>query len=314
VTKLETNVGKGLVIKSTGSWYIVLDNKMEIPCRIKGKFRLKNLKTTNPVTVGDKVDYELNDDKTGLIINIEDRKNYIIRKSTSFSKEAQLIAANIDLAFLMVSLKFPETPFEFIDRFLVTAEAYHIQCIILINKIDIINNEDVILLDNFIKTYSLAGYKSIPISVIKNTNISEVITLLQNKICLVAGNSGVGKTSLINLLSPSLNLKTAEISNYHKTGKHTTTFAELFCINNNTYIIDSPGIRGFGLIDFEKSEIGLFFPEIFRISKNCKFYNCTHSHEPGCAVIQALDSHQIALSRYRSYLNMLNDKDEKYRS
>jgi ribosome biogenesis GTPase / thiamine phosphate phosphatase len=307
-------VGKGLVIKSTGSWYIVLDNNMEIPCRIKGKFRLKNLKTTNPVTVGDKVEYVLNDDNTGLIINIEDRKNYIIRKSTSFSKEAQLLAANIDLAFLMVSLKFPATPFEFIDRFLVTAEAYHIQSIILINKIDILSNVDLILKDNFIKTYTLAGYKCVPISVINDFNITEVTNLLKNKISLVAGNSGVGKTSLINHLSPSLNLKTAEISNYHKTGKHTTTFAELFCIDTNTYIIDSPGIRGFGLIDFEKSEIGLFFPEIFRISKNCKFYNCTHSHEPGCAVLQAIDLNQIALSRYRSYLNILNDKDEKYRS
>jgi ribosome biogenesis GTPase len=307
-------VGQGLVIKSTGSWYTVLDNNKEIPCRIKGKFRLKNSKTTNPVTVGDKVEYEMNDDQTGLIVNIEDRKNYIIRKSTSFNKESQLIAANIDLAFLMVSLKFPETPFEFIDRFLVTAEAYHIQCIILINKIDLINNEDFILIDEFINTYTLAGYVCIPISVTENKNILQVTGLLQNKTSLIAGNSGVGKTSFINLLSPSLNLKTAEISNYHKTGKHTTTFSELFCINNNTYVIDSPGIRGFGLIDFEKSEIGLFFPEIFRISKNCRFYNCTHSHEPDCAVIQALEKKQIAYSRYRSYLNMIHDKEEKYRS
>jgi ribosome biogenesis GTPase len=313
VPKFKPKVRKGLVIKSTGSWFTVLDNEMEIPCRIKGKFRLKNSKTTNPVAVGDKVEYEMKNDNTGLILTIEDRKNYIIRKASSFNKEAQLLAANIDQALLMVSLKSPETPFEFIDRFLVTAEAYHIKCIILINKIDLIDNEETKIIDNFINSYNLAGYKSIPVSVIKSINLHEIKELLKNKISLVAGNSGVGKTSLINSLAPTLNLKTAEISNYHKTGKHTTSFSELFCIDNNTYIIDSPGIRGFGLIDFEKSEIGLFFPEIFRISKNCRFYNCTHSHEPGCAVIQSLEEHKIAPSRYRSYLNMIDDKDEKYR-
>jgi ribosome biogenesis GTPase len=306
-------VGKGLVMKSTGSWFTVLDNRKEIACRIKGKFRLKNIRTTNPVAVGDRVEYELKNDNTGLITKIEDRKNYIIRRATSFSKEAQLLAANIDLAFLMVSLKSPETPFEFIDRFLVSAEAYHIQSIILINKIDLLNNEEIILIDDFIKSYSLAGYRCFALSVSKNVNVWQVKELFKNKISLIAGNSGVGKTSLINSFDPSLNLKTAEISNYHKAGKHTTTFSELFCIDNNTFIIDSPGIRGFGLIDFEKSEIGLFFPEIFRISKDCKFYNCTHSHEPDCAVIKALESRQIAVSRYRSYLNIINDKGEKYR-
>jgi ribosome biogenesis GTPase / thiamine phosphate phosphatase len=306
-------VGKGLVIKSTGSWCTVLDNKTEIACRIKGNFRLKNIRTTNPVAVGDRVEYELKNDNSGLIIKIEDRKNYIIRKATSFSKEAQLLAANIDLAFLMVSLKSPETPFEFIDRFLVSAEAYHIKSIILINKIDLINNEEIIIIDDFIKSYTLAGYKCIRMSVAKNENVLQVKELVQNKISLIAGNSGVGKTSLINSFAPTLNLKTAEISNYHKAGKHTTTFSELFCIDNNTFIIDSPGIRGFGLIDFDKSEIGLFFPEIFRISKDCKFYNCTHSHEPDCAVINALENQQIAVSRYRSYLNIINDKGEKYR-
>jgi ribosome biogenesis GTPase len=306
-------VGKGLVIKSTGSWCTVLDNRLEIACRIKGKFRLKNIRTTNPVAVGDRVEYKLENDNTGLITKIEDRKNYIIRKATSFSKEAQLLAANIDLAFLMVSLKSPETPFEFIDRFLVSAEAYHIQSVILINKVDLLNKEEIRLVDDFIKSYALAGYKCIAMSIAKNLNVFQIEELIHNKITLVAGNSGVGKSSLINTLAPSLNLKTAEISNYHQAGKHTTTFSELFYIDENTFIIDSPGIRGFGLIDFDKSEIGLFFPEIFRISKNCKFYNCSHSHEPGCAVINAIENGQIALSRYRSYLNMINDKNEKYR-
>jgi ribosome biogenesis GTPase / thiamine phosphate phosphatase len=306
-------LGTGIVIKSTGSWFTVLDNSNEVACRIRGTFRLKNIKTTNPVAVGDKVKYELKNDRTGIIISIEERKNYIIRKASAFSKEAQLIATNIDLALLMISLKSPETPLEFIDRFLITAEAYHIPSIILINKIDLLTHVELIRVENFIHAYSLAGYKCIPMSINQKNNLDWIREYLNNKISLLAGNSGVGKTSLINALAPSLNLKTAEISDSHQTGKHTTTFSELFCIDKNSFIIDSPGIRGFGLIDFDKSEIGLYFPEIFTISKDCRFYNCTHLHEPGCAVIKAVENQQIAPSRYKSYVNIFNDKGRKYR-
>jgi ribosome biogenesis GTPase len=306
-------VNKGIVIKSTGSWYTVFDSGVEILCRIKGKLRLKDIKTTNPVTVGDKVYYDLADANTGIITKIEERKNYIIRRATHFHKEAHLLAANIDLVFIMVCLKSPLTPFEFIDRLLVTAEAYHIESVILINKIDLLNHEGNITLERFIKTYSFAGYKCISMSVEKNLNVGQTKELMQGKISLIAGNSGVGKTSLINKFDPSLNLKTAEISEYHKSGKHTTALSELFCIDNETYVIDTPGIKGFGLVDFNRAEIGLFFPEIFRISKECKFYNCSHIHEPQCAVINAIEQGQIGESRYKSYFNMVTDEQSKYR-
>ena len=306
-------MSKGLVTKSTGSWYLVLDQGEIIRCRIKGKFRTKDIVTTNPVTVGDRVEYDLMEDGTGIITQIEERRNYIIRRSTRFHKEAHLLAANIDQALIMVSLKFPVSPTEFIDRFLVTAEAYQIESTILINKIDLLENEDCKLLCEFKSTYEKAGYKCLELSVTENKNIQETYNLMMGKISLLAGNSGVGKTSLINLIAPELNLKTEDISDYHQAGKHTTTFSEIFQLNDNTYIIDSPGIKGFGLIDLKKDEIGLYFPEIFRISKDCKFYNCTHLHEPGCAVIEAVNSEQIGLSRYRSYLSIMTDEDSKYR-
>jgi ribosome biogenesis GTPase / thiamine phosphate phosphatase len=306
-------VKRGLVIKSTGSWFSVLDRGEVISCRIKGKFRLKDIKTTNPVTVGDKVSFERLDDGTGVIISIDDRKNYIIRKATRFQKQAHLLASNIDLAFLMTTLKFPETQPEFIDRFLLTAEAYRIECIILINKSDLHTTEDAILLKSFIQTYQLAGYPCILMSLETGKGVDEVNNLMQGKINLIAGNSGVGKTSLINYLVPSLDLKTDKISEIHHSGKHTTTFSELFTLNENTYVIDSPGIRGFGLIDLSKEEIGLYFPEIFRISKECKFYNCTHIHEPGCAVREAVASEHIGFTRYRSYFNIVTEKRTKYR-
>jgi ribosome biogenesis GTPase len=302
-----------MVIKSTGSWYTIMDGRQTVRCRIKGKFRIKGIKTTNPVAVGDKVGYELIADDTGVILHIEERKNYIIRRSASFHNEAHLLAANIDLAFLMVTLKSPATQMEFIDRFLVTAEAYHIKCILLINKIDLLETSDRDRLQNILHTYALAGYSCIELSVPENHNVGKVYDLMKGKLNLIAGNSGVGKTALINAMDPALKLKTNPVSDVHKSGKHTTTFYEIFRLNNDTYIIDTPGIKGFGLIDMEKQEIGLYFPEIFRISKHCKFYNCTHIHEPGCAVKDALEKEEIGKSRYKSYLNIMNDDESKYR-
>lgn len=304
---------KGIVIKSTGSWYTVFDGISEVQCRIKGKLRLKDIQTTNPVAVGDWVDYELSENNTGIILNIRERKNYIIRKSTSFNKEAHLLAVNIDQAIIMASLKLPETPAEFIDRFLVTSEAYHIQTVILFNKADLLTSDESVKLENFISTYRNAGYKCFEISVTKNMNLDKVNSLMQNKVTLIAGNSGVGKTSLINALCPTLNLKVSEISSMNKSGKHTTTFTEMFKLNEGTFIIDSPGIKGFGLIDLTPSEIGLFFPEIFKESKNCKFYNCTHVHEPNCAIIESVKEGRISFTRYKSYLNMVTEDHAKYR-
>ncbi len=304
---------KGLVIKSTGSWYLVQNKGNIIHCRIKGKFRTMDIVTTNPITVGDKVDYEIMEDGTGLISSIDERKNYIIRRSTRFNKEAHLLAANIDQAIVMVSLKYPASPFEFIDRLLITAEAYHIESIILINKIDLLKKEDDIKLDEFKSTYSKAGYTFLELSVTENINVQQAYALMKGKMSLIAGNSGVGKSSFINAIAPFLNLKIEDISDYHQAGKHTTTFSEIFQLDENTYIIDSPGIKGFGLIDMKKEEIGLYFQEIFRISKDCKFYNCTHLHEPGCAVIEAVKNGHIGYSRYRSYVNIMTDEGSKYR-
>jgi ribosome biogenesis GTPase len=304
---------KGLVIKSTGSSYTVLSEDIEFSCQIKGKLRLKEIKTTNPITVGDIVDIEIQENNTGIIVHIEPRKNYIIRRSTRFHKEAHLLAANIDQAILMVSLLLPETPIEFIDRFLVTAEAYHIKTIILINKIDLFNNDNFKYLEHMVATYSKIGYQCIGISINQGININKVSEIFKNKISLVAGNSGVGKSSLINLLAPKLNLKTSEISESHKSGKHTTTFSQLYRLENNTYIIDTPGIKGFGLIDLSIKDVGLYFPEIFSISKYCKYTNCTHIHEPNCSVIDAVKNFEISESRYRSYLNLVTNDQLKYR-
>jgi len=306
-------VQKGLVIKSTGSWFLVDDGHTVVNCRIKGKFRMDGIVTTNPVTVGDRVEFELVEDGTGLIRKIKERENYIIRRSTSFHKEAHMLAANIDQALIMACLKNPRTPREFIDRFLATAEAYHIRSIVLINKVDLLAEKEQDELKELIHTYSLAGYECIEMSVVDGLNMEEVSSRLKNKMNLLAGNSGVGKSTLLNRLDPSLDLKTEEISEYHKAGKHTTTFSEVFKLGENTYVIDSPGIRGFGLIDMEKSEIGLYFPEIFRISKHCKFHNCTHLHEPGCAVIEAVKEGKIGISRFNSYVNIMTDEETKYR-
>lgn len=274
---------------------------------------MNNIVTTNPVAVGDRVEFEKMEDGTGVIKKVQERTNYIIRRSTSFHREAHLLAANIDQVLLMVGLKEPATPREFIDRFLLTAEAYHIPGIILINKTDIFNRKEEAELKEFMTTYSLAEYECIPMSLISLQNIDRVSDRMKGKMSLLAGISGVGKSSLLNTIKPELNLKTMEISDFHKTGKHATTFSEVFKLDDTTFVIDSPGIRGFGLIDMEKSEIGLYFPEIFRISKNCKFYNCTHLHEPGCAVIKAVQQGEIGMSRFNSYVNIMTGEESKYR-
>lgn len=305
---------KGLVIKSTGSWYTVKNGPDIIKCRIKGKFRMKGITTTNPVTVGDIVNFKIiSKNNVGIITDIQDRKNYIIRKASNLSREAHLIASNIDQAFLMFTLYFPETLLEFVDRFLVTAEAYHIPTVLIINKIDLYDNQTLEKLKSVKEIYLNAGYQCYETSVTKNINIDILKDLMKDKINVIAGNSGVGKSALINTINKNLNLKVEEISSYHKKGKHTTTFSEMFELEDGGYIIDTPGIKGFGLIDFEENEISLFFPEIFKTSKECQYYNCSHTHEPNCAVKKAVEIGTISTSRYKSYVNILNIDESKYR-
>ncbi|MFP4023582.1 MAG: ribosome small subunit-dependent GTPase A [Thiohalospira sp.] len=307
---------KGLVIKSTGSWYSVKDTQTGevISCAIRGKLRIEGIKSTNPVAVGDYVKYDLPvKSDTGIIHQVLDRKNYIVRKSTNLSKQTHILAANIDQAILMVTLKNPVTYSIFIDRFLITAEAYEIPAKLIFNKIDLYNDEEAQQLNDFIKAYKIAGYDCIQTSVTQKINIDKTEQLLKNKVTLIAGNSGVGKSSLINLIDPALNLKTSEISNYHKSGKHTTTFAEMIDLCIGGSIIDTPGIRGFGLHDIEKEELFHYFPEIFKASADCKFYNCTHVHEPGCAVKKAIEEEKIHPMRYNNYLNILFDENSKHR-
>lgn len=303
-----------MVVKTTGSWHTVKDDNLFIHCRLKGNFRMRNLKNTNPVAVGDLVGYEITDKDTGVINQIHDRKNYIIRKSTNLSKENQILAANIDQVLLMFTLDYPETPLEFVDRFLVSAEAYHIPCHLLINKSDLFHSERLQWLEEVKSIYHKAGYQVFEISVKTGDHMPEVYDLLQNKLSLIAGNSGIGKSSFINYFCPGLNLKTNDISWYHESGKHTTTYPEMVSVNENSFIIDSPGIRGFGIADLDKNEIGLYFTDIFKLSKNCQFYNCTHIHEPDCAVIQAVQTGDLHESRYRSYYNIFTDSQQKYRN
>lgn len=307
---------KGIVIKSTGSWYSVKDTETGevISCTIRGKLRTEGIKSTNPLTVGDYVKYNVPDNtETGIIYQILGRKNYIVRKSTNLSKQTHILAANIDQAVLMVTLKNPVTYSIFIDRFLITAEAYNIPAKLIFNKIDLYDDKEKQLLNEYIKAYELAGYECIQTSVTQKINIEKITQLLRNKITLIAGNSGVGKSSLINFIDPALHLKTNEISSYHKSGKHTTTFAEMFDLSVGGSIIDTPGIRGFGLHDIKKEELFHYFPEIFKASENCKYYNCTHVHEPGCAVKIAVEENKIHPMRYHNYLNILSDKETKHR-
>lgn len=303
-----------MVVKTTGSWHTIKDDHMLVQCRLKGNFRMRNLKNTNPVAVGDQVNYEITDKDTGVITQIHDRKNYIIRKSTNLSKEIQILAANIDQVLLMFTLDYPETPLEFVDRFLISAEAYHIPCHLLINKSDLYHSERLQWLEEVKSIYQKAGYQVFSISVKTGDHMPEVYDLFQNKLSLIAGNSGIGKSSLINYFCPGLNLKTNDISWYHEQGKHTTTYPEMISVNENSFIIDSPGIRGFGITDLDKNEIGLYFTDIFKLSRNCQFYNCTHLHEPGCAVMKALETGDLHESRYRSYYNIFTDSQQKYRN
>ncbi len=308
---------QGTVLKSTGSWYQVKTDDGEIiSCRIVGKLRLRGIKSTNPVAVGDVVDFEMEDgENTGVIKEIHDRKNYIIRKSVNLSKQTQIIAANLDQAVLIVTLDFPKTFPRFIDRFLATAEAYNVPGVVVFNKVDLYNEAILDELEFFTYVYQDAGYKVLHTSVPGHLGLDELKEVLKDKTSLLSGHSGVGKSTIINSIEPSLDLKTSAISKSHEQGQHTTTFAEMFDLSFGGRIIDTPGIRGFGLVDMEKEEIGDYFPEIFALKSDCRFNNCLHLEEPGCAVKAAVDGGKLAYTRYDSYVNFVlgTDDEENFR-
>lgn len=308
---------KGLVIKNTGSWYSVkTDEGNLVECKIKGNFRLKGIRSTNPVAVGDRVEIVTNQEGTAFISGIEDRRNYIIRKSQNLSKQSHIIAANVNLAFLVATIAHPQTSTTFIDRFLASAEAYSVPVVIVFNKVDLLQDDEDAMryLNMMVNLYETVGYRCVRVSAVTGEGLDQLQSMLHDQITLLSGNSGVGKSTIINRLLPGVNLRTAEISEAHDTGMHTTTFSEMLPLPQGGYLIDTPGVKGFGSFDMQPEEIGSYFKEIFHFSKDCRFSNCTHTHEPGCAVIKAVEDHYIALSRYQSYLGMLKDKDEnKYR-
>lgn len=309
---------KGLVVKHTGIQYTaqLYESGKRVNCTLRGKLRLKDGKTTNPVAVGDIVDIELDgNENLGVVVNVHPRKNYIIRKPSNLSKQAHIVAANIDTAFLVVTVTMPETKLEFIDRFLLTAEAYHVHTVIIINKTDLYKTESLKRkIDEFKDIYSKAGYEILEISATEMINIDKLKDRMKNKVSVFLGNSGVGKSTLINSLDCSQNARTGKISDAHKSGMHTTTFYEMFNLDFGGYIIDTPGLKGFGLIDeFENGDLYHFFPEIFKFSKNCRYNPCSHTCEPHCGVKLAVESGDIAASRYNNYLKILNDDDSKYR-
>ena len=317
---------KGLVIKNTGSWYTVLtDDGRTIDCKIKGKFRLKGIRSTNPVAVGDRVSLTLTrssgDETVAFITDIEDRRNYVIRKSSNLSKQSHILAANVDQVFLIVTVNYPETSTTFIDRFLASAEAYRIPVVLIFNKTDLLSAEELHYQEMMITLYENIGYRCVQISAIgleergeRREERERIEELLKDKITLFSGNSGVGKSTLLNKLIPGVQLRTSAISDAHNTGMHTTTFSEMLRLPFGGWAIDTPGIKGFGTFDMEPEELSGYFREIFHFSKDCRFSNCTHTHEPGCAVLKAVEDHYIAQSRYQSYLSMLEDKeDSKYR-
>lgn len=306
---------QGLVIKNTGSWYTVKTVEGSVvECKIKGNFRLKGIRSTNPVAVGDHVEIEINSQNTAFITAIGDRKNYIIRKSQNLSKQSHIIAANVDQAFLVVTVERPQTSTTFIDRFLATAEAYSVPVVLVFNKTDLLDDSLMRYQRMMTDLYETVGYKCVAVSAETGEGMDGLMEMLHDRITLLSGHSGVGKSTMINRLLPGVNLRTAEISDAHNTGMHTTTFSEMLPLPGGGYIIDTPGIKGFGTFDMEPEELTSYFKEIFRFSKDCRFSNCTHTHEPGCAVLKAVEDHYIAASRYQSYLSMLEDKDgNKYR-
>jgi len=306
---------RGVVLKSTGSSYkVLLEGGNIIDCSVKGKLRIRELRITNPIAVGDTVLFEIDyKNNSGIITEVVDRRNYILRKATNLSKHSQIIAANIDQVFLMITIILPETPVEFIDRFLITAEAYRVPAKIIINKTDLYKEDDIAKMKYLEAMYTKIGYECFRLSLKDQTNLETLKELMKDKVSLISGNSGVGKTTLLNSFNPALNLKTAEISDYHKQGKHITTFPEMHKMPFGGFIIDTPGIRGFGVVDMKKNEIYHFFREIFKISKDCRFNNCLHLDEPGCAVRKAVETGGIDFLRYKSYLNILDGDNDKYR-
>ena len=306
---------KGLVVKNTGSWYVVkTDEDTLVDCKIKGNFRLKGIRSTNPVAVGDWVTIAPNKEGTAFITEIEDRKNYIIRKSTNLSKQSHIIAANVDVALLVVTVSRPVTSTVFIDRFLASAEAYRVPVILVFNKTDLLTPEERHYQEMMMTLYETVGYHCVELSAETGEGVEQLLPLLQGKVSVLSGNSGVGKSTLINRIIPGLQLRTAEISDAHQMGMHTTTFSEMLSLPEGGWLIDTPGIKGFGTFDMEPEELTGYFKEIFEFSHQCRFNNCTHTHEPGCAVIEAVKNHYMAESRYQSYLSMLEDKEDgKYR-